>query len=252
MRRSLAIFAILGLALGSLACGGAEEEGPRADPQELAWLRQTSETLASMREELADLRAQALEEPTDAAPASDGQETPLSERIRAQESRIEELSQEYEGRLVGYINSLEIVVGQELTPEQLEAIRMKSDEDIAIAQEWIERGGDYRRALDIYTSALALDPENDRLLEARNRAAEMRYMTEERFAQVQRGMTKSEVREVLGPVNLHNVREYPEQNAEAWFYPKDEGAPAGVWFRHDPRQGVMTVYQKSFEVQAGT
>ena len=80
-------------------------------------------------------------------------------------------------------------------------------------------------------------------------AQQMRYMTEERFAQVKKGMTPSEVRAVLGPVNLHNVQEYPERKVQAWFYPREGGGASGVYFRLDEDKNVYTVYQTTFEVK---
>ena len=125
---------------------------------------------------------------------------------------------------------------------------MKSGEDIILAQEWIERGGDYKRAIEIISTALVYDPDNSDLKAALVRAEADRYMIEERWAAAKKGMTEDQVRKVLGQVNLHNIREYPDKNVVAWFYPVDEdGSAAAVWFQPNKKSGVLEVYQIKFE-----
>jgi tetratricopeptide (TPR) repeat protein len=109
---------------------------------------------------------------------------------------------------------------------------MKSDEDILLAREYIEEGGDYRRAIEIYETALAADPDNARLKQELEATKARRYMTAARFGQVKEGMTQDEVRRLLGSPNLQDVRVYPDRGVTAWFYPKDaSGAAAAVWFQ---------------------
>jgi hypothetical protein len=129
---------------------------------------------------------------------------------------------------------------------QVAAIRMKSDEDILLAREYIEEAGDYRRAIEIYETALAADPDNPRLRTELETAKARRYVTRERFALVQEGMAQDEVRRLLGPPNLQDVRDYPERGVTAWFYPKDaSGAAAAVWFRKG--EASSEVYQLDFD-----
>jgi hypothetical protein len=78
-------------------------------------------------------------------------------------------------------------------------------------------------------------------------------MTQERFAQVKKGMTKDEVRELLGQVMLSNLREFPPAKAsdrpvEGWFYKKKDGGAAGVYFREKRKgQGDWAVYNVDFD-----
>ena len=58
-------------------------------------------------------------------------------------------------------------------------------------------------------------------------------------------MTEEEVREHLGPVNLRNVKEYPDKNVTAWFYSKDGGGAAGVYFQES--KGKLVTYKMDFE-----
>lgn len=134
-------------------------------------------------------------------------------------------------------------------PEWKQAVRLKSDEDVAVAQEWIDRGGDYRRAIEILETQHALDPEYPRLEQALARARDMRFVTPQRFARVQAGMTPVDVRAALGPVNLREVLRRPAERLEAWYYPKRAGGKAAVYFRYDDGKHGFVVYQT--ELAAG-
>ncbi len=60
-------------------------------------------------------------------------------------------------------------------------------------------------------------------------------------------MTEAEVRAALGQPNLRNIREYPERNVVAWFYPTTEaGDAAAIWFRPN-KAGDKIVYQTKYE-----
>jgi hypothetical protein len=155
---------------------------------------------------------------------------------------IDSLSQQLARRLVAYINANPPVEGAPLSAQQLAAIRMKSDEEIAVAQEFIARSGDYRRACEIYEAALAADPDNPRLRAELARAQAARYVNAQKFSRVAPGMTADQVRAALGTPNAHDVRAYPAKGVVGWFYPRDaSGAAAAVWF--EKRDGKLTVYR---------
>jgi hypothetical protein len=226
----------LGAALlcGALLCAGlagcgpsagerqAETRSPAADA-EWAWLQQTQRTLGEQRMKLA-------------GGAADPQ---LAKQTSA-------LAGEFNRRLVDFINADPPVQGEPLTERQRAALRMKSDEDIALAHQFIEQGGDYQRAIEIYKESLIVDPGNPRLQEELARAQARRYMARQTFSQVKEGMDQEEVRRLLGQPNLHNVRDYPDKGVVGWFYPKDaSGAAAAVWFHKD--EGRYTVYLFDFD-----
>jgi septal ring factor EnvC (AmiA/AmiB activator) len=256
-RRSLALYACICLVVAVAGCSGASEQQQKTaqQQQEWAWLEQTKQQLDAKRQELAALRQQLHDAPVEEAAVPEGVAAPaasraeLETRIATLETEIGDQSEEMGGRLVAYINSFDTAQGDAMPAEQEQAIRMKSDEDIEVAQEWIEKGGDYRRAIEIYETQRHVDPGYDRLEQALASAQQMRYMTEERFAQVKKGMTRSEVRAALGPVNLHNVQQYPDRNVEAWFYPREGGGASGVYFRLDEAKNLYVVYQTTFEVK---
>jgi outer membrane protein assembly factor BamE (lipoprotein component of BamABCDE complex) len=221
---------------GSAEDSGAVEPGTRqaatADPEWL-WLQRSKQDLDRRREQLAALG------PAPSPPSAD------AARLAHE---AEALAAELDRRLVDYINAYPPVQGEPLTARQQAALRMKSDEDLAVAREYVEKGGDYQRAAEICEAALAVDPDNPRLKEELEQIRAARFMTAERFREVKKGMTPREVRALLGAPNPHNVRAYPERGIEAWFYAKDPaGAAAGVWFEKRPREEDTRVYQLDFD-----
>ncbi|MFL6192746.1 MAG: hypothetical protein ACJ75H_01140 [Thermoanaerobaculia bacterium] len=227
--RLLLLCALLPALAGAPGCGGPKpDEAGTARPQpatdaEWSWLQGT-------RKELDVRRARAAANPADARLA------------REAEAR----GAEFNRRLVELLNADPPVQGEPLSERQKAALRMKTDEDIHLARTFIDKGGDYQRAIDIYREALAVDPGNSRLREELARAEARRYVTREAFAQVQGGMDQEAVRKLLGQPNLNNVRAYGERGVVGWFYPKDaSGAAAAVWFHKEA--GRFTVYLADFD-----
>ena len=237
-------------------CRGMGGDGQRSAAQEQEWrlLEETKKQVDGQRQELAALREQLDAAPVDdaevaagEAPAA-GSRADLASRVARLEEEVRRGSEELGNRLVSYIESFGPAEGEPPAPAQQQAIRMKSDEDIEVAQEWIDRGGDYRRAIEIYETQQREDPGYERLEQALASARAMRYVTAERFEQVEDGMTQAQVRKILGPVNLHLVRAYPDQQVEAWYYPREGGGTSGVYFRLDEPTRVFAVYKATFEV----
>jgi len=189
--------------------------------------------LLEQRKKLAAGIVQAPEAPTTA------------ELKRDVERRADNLSR----RLVAFLNDDPPREKEPLSPRQAQAIRWKSEEDIYLARGYVERAGDFRRAVDILEAALALDPGHAALRAELERIRAARFVSPERFAKVKSGMDPDEVRAVLGAPNPHNVREYlergPGRGVIGWFYPKDDrGAAAGVWFTKE--HGAPSVYRTDF------
>jgi hypothetical protein len=250
------------LALAPAGCGGpadppgqaaAAASRSAAAEAEWEWLVRTRATLDQKRAELAQLSplSTAGSQPTTKPnPKPDAKDVKAVKEAELRKE-VEALSLELGRRLVELINSDPPVAGEPLTERQKAALRMKSDEDIVLARDFVERGGDYRRAIEIYEAALVVDPDYDRLRQELERARAERYMTRERFAQVKEGMSDAEVRALLGQPNLHNVREYKDKGVLAWFYPKDaSGAAAAVFFEQQGSR--LEVYAMSFEALPNT
>ena len=245
------------------ACGGGgSSKEDQAKAEEWAWLTETKQTLDAKRQEMADLKVQmeaeamaATEEaaePTEEA--AEGMEEAVAEEIdlaaqmETLNAEVEELTEEFSNRLVAFINADPMIEGEEPTESQINALRLKSSEDIILAQEWIVRGGDYKRAIEIVNTAMMFDPGNPELEAALAEFEANRYMSEEKFAAAEKGMTEADIRRVLGQVNLHNVREYPDKDVVAWFYPTaEDGSAAAVWFQPNKDSGVLEAYQIKFK-----
>lgn len=250
--RSLALVLTAGLAA---ACGPSADEEmaeEQAAAREAKWeeIQEKEEALDAKRSELEQLRVQAAMDAaaTDAAPAegAEGEAAADPEARAAQlENQIQSEADELQGDLVAYINQDPPVEGEPYTPEQLQAFRMKSDLDMLLAREYIVKGGDYERAIQIYEQALAVDPDNPELQAALEEAQANRYMSKARFDRVEQGMTEQQVAAAIGRPNVRNVREF-DGEVIAWFYPKSpQRDAAAVWFR--PDRGRLEVYKVNFD-----
>ncbi len=259
VRNLFALITLLSLIFGLLACAPASEEEDTEALNAEAWalVQQAKETLDGKRQELRDLRDQIAgggEEGSDegGGEGEEGEEgegdagdaQPPEERLAALEQEIDKLTQSFGEQLTEFINSQDIYEDQPFTEVQRAAFDMKAQEDILVAQEYIDKAGNYQKAIDIYTFALTYDPDSELLKEAMARAEELRYMTEERFAAVKKGMTEVEVRENLGTPQPINVREYEERGVTAWFYPKGQRKAAAVYFKE--QGGALKVYTVDF------
>ena len=264
---SLVCVAVLALSL-FVACGPAEPVVDEAREAQWASLVEAKGQLDAARLERADLEEQlaaalSAEEEGEEADAEgeegEGEEGAEAEeevmtveeieaKLAAMETELPTKADNFMTSLVKYLNDDPMIEGEPPTERQVAAIRMKSSEDMVVAQEYIDKGGDYQRAIGIYENSLQVDPDNESLKAALEKAMVDRYMSEERWALAKKGMNQDEVREVLGQVNLYNIREYEDRGVTAWFYPTAEGGKAAaIWFRENKRAGEPQVYQIKYD-----
>src|SRR6202035_499687 len=173
----------LSLAAGCGDAGSGGRSGDAGAEREWKWLKETKEKLDGERRQLAA-----------GGPASPAAGGDSARRREAQllQSRAQSEAGECSRRLVAFINDHPPIQGEPLDRRQQEAIRMRSDEELLLGADFIAKGGDYQRAIEIYEAALALDPAESRLQAALDAARAARYMTAERFAQVKPGMKPAE------------------------------------------------------------
>lgn len=253
--------------LGVAACGGGGDQSAQQEATQEQWaaVEAAHQELQDKRHELEDLQARIDGWDADAAPAEGsgsgggtGEEAEattlpeLQEQAETLRNEISSLAATFDAQLTKFINDQDIDLDGELTEVQKQALRMKSDEAIVAAQEFIDRGGDYRRAIEIYKQAQAFDPSYDRLQQLIAEAEEMRWMSEERFAAVKKGMSQDEVRSALGQPLLRNIHAYPERGVVAWYYRKKDGGAAGVFFQEKGKKdsGDWRVYKTDYNAIA--
>jgi hypothetical protein len=227
----LFLAALLGVAAWGTACGGGDHGAAAARASEWAAIERERGALVELRAELAAAREQ---------------RTPQAQEL---EAKVGTTTDRFLERLVAFINQHAGAGkgngGAEAAPELEQAIRLKSAEDLLLAREYIERGGDYAKAIDILAAARVVDPGNPELEAAQAEAARLRYMDEERFGRIEKGMTEDQVRAELGQVQPQNVRR-PADGQVIWLYPKEGGAAAAVFFRAG-RDGALEVDDINFE-----
>lgn len=253
MRKVLPALAGLTLLLGTVvACGPSEEEiQAQARADEYAALQEQRDALTALRAEATAMEekiaqgAEALELDEEGFAAL---ETELSGKL----DEVNSAADDFSNTVVQFINS---GVDQDATEteEFKAAISMKSGEDILLARDYIARGGDYRRAIQIVEQQLQFDPDNADLKAALDEFNDWRYITRARFDELKSGMTEQEVRDTVGIPFHRNIREYPEQSSIGWFYQKDEegedaGGPTAIFFRQSG--GEWKVSQLQWEVES--
>lgn len=246
-RRLFAVSSCLLVTLTLASCGSPEvkEDQGKAAKTATDWaaLQQEKQALDAKRQEYRQLKDQLADAAPDAAGRSE-----LQARVDTLKGELDTLAQEFGAQVADFINSQEIEVGAPLTEIQQQALHFNSDEAIANAGDFIDNAGDWQRAIDIYEGALEADPSYSKLKEAIAFAEQMRHMTKERFDLAKKKMTQNEVRKVLGPVKLSNIREFPEKHVLGWFYPKEDGGAAGVYFRERTKdQGNWEAYELDFD-----
>ncbi len=243
---ALALVASLGL----VGCGDPEEAARLAKEaaQAEAWSAiETAQTaLNTQRQELSDLQEKIAQAAAEGSEVTEEELAGWKTQATELTTKVTNASEELNTLAIKFINDAELVQGEEIPERVKAAIRIKTDGDMAIAREYIDEGGDYGRALDIYQAALVTDPDNQKLKDAIASAEELRWMSKERFDLAKKGMLKEEVKAVLGPVNSRRIQDYPDKKVTAWFYPKgpEQGA-AAVYFQQKG-EGEYKVYKVDF------
>lgn len=221
-----------------VGCGPSEEQkkatNTAARQQEWAGIQSAKQALDAKRNELYALRAQA------------GAGVDVKAQLDAADAEVTRQTNAFGQRLADYINADPPVQGEPLRPDQLAAVRINSSEGMAVAHEYIELGGDYRKAIDIYNQLLQADPDNGEVKAALAKAEGLRFMTPARFALVKKGMTEGEVVAAIGRPLGRNIKEYPEKKVTAWFYPTNEAGDASGVFFHE-KDGKKTAYEMKLE-----
>jgi hypothetical protein len=227
---NLSVAIVLAGVAVALSCGGGDREAAATRAAQWEAIEREHTQLEGLRSQLAAARER---------------ESPFAPQL---EPMIGDATDQFLAHLVAFINQHARPRegnAAEAPPEVEAAIRMKSAEDLLLAREFIDRGGDYAKAIDILSGALVVDPGNPELEAARAEAERLRYMDGERFGRIEKGMSEGQVRGELGQVQQQNIRQ-PAEGQVVWLYPREGGAAAAVFFRAGP-DGALEVDETDFE-----
>jgi len=112
------------------------------------------------------------------------------------------------------------------------AASLYASEKIRLGDEYMNFLSRYDRAISIYQSALAIDPENGDAKARLAIAESRRYVSMDAFAAVLDGAKEEEVRRLVGMPPEDWIKQVV-QNKRAfsvWIYPKKDGGAAAVYF----------------------
>ncbi|MEE4272096.1 MAG: hypothetical protein V2I67_10500 [Thermoanaerobaculales bacterium] len=242
--------ALVGLVQGCSSGPSEEELKLAAFQEQFAAVKAAYEDLVNLRAEIeADEAALATLEEIDENELTDEQKVELEEissKLEAQTAESEAAFEEVQGMLADLLN-----VGINEYPESQEtadALMIYSDEAILVAIDMVEKSGDYKKAIDHlssaegYFEAAGLTPYHPLVAQIAD-FDNWRFITQERFDAVAKGMTKEEVVAVAGQVYFRNIQESPDKGVETWLYKKREGGAAAFYFKIKTQK----LYDKNWE-----
>ena len=112
----------------------------------------------------------------------------------------------------------------------------------------VAQSGDYKKAVEqldsanSYFTSIGLEPYQS-LVEHIAHLSDMRFITQERFDMVEKGMTKDEAKAIVGVPYYQNIQEDQKRGIETWLYRKRKGGAAALYFK----MKTDKVYNKNFE-----
>jgi outer membrane protein assembly factor BamE (lipoprotein component of BamABCDE complex) len=244
------LVAVVGLALGCSRGPSEEELKLAAFQEQFAETKLAYEDLMNVRSEIETARVILAElEAIDENKLTEEQQAQLDETRTAIEASLaasETAFEELQGKLADLLN-----IGINEFPDSSEtaaALVIYSDEAILVADDMVAKAGDYKKAIDHlsnaegYFVAAGLTPYHP-LVAKIAELDDWRFITQERFDQVKKGMTKEEVAATVGQVYYRNVQESPSKGVETWLYKKREGGAAAFYFKIKTGK----VYDKNFD-----
>ena len=257
-RNRLLVVCVVSIALMGIAQGCSR--GPSEEELKLATFQEQFAAMKLSYDALVNLRVELEAQEAELATLA---EIPENELDDEQKVQIEEIKaalgagvgeneagfEEVQGMLADLLN-----VGiNEFSDSQetADALIMYSDEAILVAVDMVEQSGDYKKAIDHLRSAegyfeaaglTAYHPLVAQIADFDN----WRFITQERFDAVKKGMTKEEVVAIAGQVYFRNIQEDPGKGVESWLYKKREGGAAAVYFK----TRTQKIYDKNWEAIA--
>ncbi len=240
--RFLSVFLVFAALIGlTLSCnsGPSEEELALAQLQDqLVTINQTYQELQSLRVEIATAKATSAEiEAISEKKRTDEQKVQLEEfglKLPELETKSEEIYDTLQAHLADFLT-----VGLNDFPQSAqtaEALQIYSDEAMIIADDTVAKSGDYKKAIDQlggakgYYKAIQV-PVYPALDEKIASLQDWRFITQERFDALTKGMTMDEVKAVVGVPYHANIQEDEKRGVQTWLYKKQGGGAVAVYFK---------------------
>ena len=112
------------------------------------------------------------------------------------------------------------------------AARMFAAEKIRLGDEYLTVLSRFDRAIGMYETALAVDPQNDEARRKLEGARARRFVAMDIFAGVRQGMKEEEVRKIVGVPREDWIKQVVQKNRaySVWIYPKIDGGAAAIYF----------------------
>lgn len=112
------------------------------------------------------------------------------------------------------------------------AARMFAAEKIRLGDEYLTVLSRFDRAIGMYETALAVDPQNDEARRKLEGARARRFVAMDIFAGVRQGMKEEEVRQIVGVPREDWIKQVVQKNRaySVWIYPKIDGSAAAIYF----------------------
>ena len=254
---------LLALCIALVAIAGLSQGCSRGPSEEELKLAAFQEQAAAMNQAYEDLLTLRAEIETAETTLAELQETPENKLTDEQKLELEELAAKLETAAVESETAFEEVQGMVAdllnlginefpdSPETADALVIYADEAILVADDMVAKSGDYKKAIDhlanaeSYFEAAGLSSYHP-LVAKIAELDDWRFVTQERFDQVKKGMTKDEVAALVGQVYFRNIQESPNKGVETWLYKKREGGAAAFYFKIKTQK----VYDKNWEAVA--
>ena len=195
-----------------------------------AELTTAREQLEKTKTELAALNAKSrltAEEST--------QKTGLEQQLKTDQAAFDEAFTKDQGTLAEFLN---VALNEMPTaPETHEALLLYANEAVYNANEFMNQAGDYRKAIDLlqtaegYFDAVGAKAPED-LTATLAHAKEYRYLSQDRFEKVRKGMTEAQVKEITGTPFYANIRENEVRGKKitSWLFNREDNEVAALYF----------------------
>jgi outer membrane murein-binding lipoprotein Lpp len=229
--------------LAVIVVAGGCSSGPSEEELALAAMQEQAQAISTAYETLTQQRAD-LEAAKTAVADIEG--TSKRSRTDEQNQQLEELTAKLpvlqESIDAGY-NDVQEKLADFLyvalndfpkAPETQEGLRIYAEEAILNAEDTVIKSGNYKKGMETmitakeYFVAIELEP-LAALVDKIAEYEDWRFITQERFDLVKKGMVPEKVKEVIGVPYYKNIRENQNKTI-TWIYQRREGGAAAITF----------------------